>query len=258
MNIKTKNNLLLIIDMQYDFCNPKGALYVPGSEDDVKRVCHFISQNHESIDHIALSQDQHQVMDISHPKFWVNKEGIHPEPFTQISFADVLQGLWKPILEEEKAQGYIEKLEQQGEYPHVIWPEHCIMGTKGSEIVIELMESIENWAANNKQFTLIKKGANPLTEHFGALRANIPIDVDTNTNKELVETFKKYDHIYIAGEAQSHCVANTIKQMLEIEGLAQKMIILEDCMSNVPGFEHIAHDIYLNAKDAGVKFSKVN
>jgi nicotinamidase/pyrazinamidase len=57
----------------------------------------------------------------------------------------------------------------------------------------------------------------------------------------------------MAGEAKSHCVANTIKQMLDIKGIARKLVILEDCMSDVPGFETIALPIYERARTAGAR-----
>ena len=33
---------LLVIDPQVDFCDPKGALYVPGAEHDMKRLSAMI------------------------------------------------------------------------------------------------------------------------------------------------------------------------------------------------------------------------
>ena len=65
--MKRKKNLLIVIDMQNDFCLPDGALYVPGAEDDIQRVKNFIDRNYRMIDHIVLTQDNHQVIDISHP-----------------------------------------------------------------------------------------------------------------------------------------------------------------------------------------------
>lgn len=38
-----EKSLLLIIDPQYDFCNPKGTLYVPGAEKATKELCKWIS-----------------------------------------------------------------------------------------------------------------------------------------------------------------------------------------------------------------------
>jgi nicotinamidase-related amidase len=87
--------------------------------------------------------------------------------------------------------------------------------------------------------------------------ANIPIkeSPETQLNKELVNKLYLYDKILIAGEAKSHCVATTVKQILNIDGFAPKLVVLEDCMSDVKGFETLALPIYERAKKAGVEFA---
>jgi nicotinamidase/pyrazinamidase len=64
------------------------------------------------------------------------------------------------------------------------------------------------------------------------------------------------ENIIIAGEAKSHCIANTLKQILELEKYSFNLTVLDDCMSPVPGFEKIADPIYQKARDAGVQFIK--
>lgn len=254
--MKTKT-LLLVIDMQNDFCLPGGALYVGGAEKDVERLGKFIARNQDLIDHIIMTQDNHHVVDISHPVFWEDKNGNPPPPFTGISTGDVDQGIWLPRFEKEKALEYIHKLEQQGEFPHTIWPEHCIIGSSGAAITDEIMDPVKGWARKGNFYELVIKGTNPLTEHFGALRANIPVEgsPETQLNTHLINTLKRYETILVAGEAKSHCVASTVKQMLNIEGFAQKLVILEDCMSDVAGFETLALSIYENAKLKGTRFT---
>lgn len=39
-----EKNLLLVIDPQYDFCNTKGTLYVPGAERATKELCKWMAQ----------------------------------------------------------------------------------------------------------------------------------------------------------------------------------------------------------------------
>ena len=247
--------LLLIIDMQNDFCSPDGALYVRGAEVDVSRLAAFIARNSGKINHIILTQDNHQVIDISHPGFWEDRDGNPPEPFTVITPDDIRKGTWTPRFDTQKAVDYVYSLEKQGEFPHVIWPEHCIIASYGAAIVNEIMEPVRQWARKGRFFDVVIKGTNPFTEHFGALKANVPIEgsPETQLNTELVRDLKDSDKILIAGEARSHCVATTIKQMLEIEDLARKLFIMEDCMSDVTGFETIALPIYEKAKKEGAR-----
>lgn len=248
--------LLIIIDMQNDFCRPEGALFVRGAEKDSAMLAKFIRKNENVIDHIILTQDYHQVIDISHPLFWEDSNGNPPSPFTFINTESIRKGFWKPRYYEEKAVEYIQNLELQGEFPHTIWPEHCIMGSHGAAITDEIMDPVRIWAGKGNFFEIITKGTNPLTEHFGALMANIPIEgsPETQLNTGLVRKLQLFGTILIAGEAKSHCVATTLKQMLNIAGIAQKTVLLEDCMSDIPGFETYAVPIYEKAKKEGVQF----
>lgn len=242
--------------MQYDFCSQEGSLYVPGSENDGARLAKFIKKNESAIGHIILTQDSHNIVDISHPVFWEDRNGHHPKPFTHISLKKVLGGIWNPRYQKGKAVDYIRKLEQQGEFPHTIWPEHCIMGSHGAAIIHEVMEPVKQWARKGRYFDVVIKGTHPLTEHFGALKANVPVagSPETQLNTDLMNKLMNSDKIYIAGEAKSHCVATTIKQMLHIAGMVKKLHIIEDCMSDVTGFEEIALPIYEKARSEGASF----
>jgi nicotinamidase/pyrazinamidase len=249
--------LLLIIDMQNDFCRPNGSLYVKGAEKDASRLGIFIMRYRDRLDHIIMTQDNHHVIDISHPVFWEDSNGNQPAAFTEINTDDIEKGTWKPRFEKEKAVEYITKLENQREFPHVVWPEHCIIGSYGAAIVDEIMEPVRIWAREGRCFDVVIKGTNPLTEHFGVLMANVPREdsPETQLNKELIRKLRLFDTVLIAGEAKSHCVANTIRQILNIEGLAKKLVILEDCMSDVTGFETLAQPIYEKAKRKDVRFT---
>lgn len=249
--------LLFIIDMQNDFCNKQGTLYVQNAEKDVDRLSNFIEDNIEGVDGIILTQDWHNVIDISHACFWVDEYGEHPKPYTVISNADVDSGRWIPLYGEEAPILYIRELSNQGEYPHIIWPEHCLAGTEGAAFPKELAEALVKWSRRGNAYKIYQKGTNPYTEHFGALRANIPNDAtETMLNKQLVEDLNCYDRILLAGEARSHCVANTVKQLLDFPEILGRCILLDDCTSNVVGFEGLAAPIYQRAAQEGMLLAK--
>ena len=252
-----KKVAVLIIDGQFDFCDPRGSLYVSGAEEDMVRVGNFITKNEKKIDFIGLTMDSHQVNDISHPSCWVDKDGNFPNPFTAITTNDVLTGVWSPRFAPNEAIKYVEELEKQGEFPHLIWPEHCIIGTKGASFVDSIMLPIQSWCrANGSFYQVVTKGTYPLTEHFGAFRANVPVEgkPETQLNFGLVKKLEEFETIYFSGQAKSHCVANTLKQAMEFPELAKKFVILTDCMSNVSGFEHNADKIYDDARAMGIRF----
>ncbi len=256
-----KINAFLIIDAQYDFCNPQGSLYVPGAEQDIQRISEFIQNNTHKIDHICLTMDAHPVNDIAHPAFWQDEHGNNPTPFTQISFEDVENGKWKPRYFVEQAKEYLQKLEEQGEFPHTIWPEHCLMGHKGSCIEQTLIDAVIHWSRHTgRYYQIVSKGTYPLTEHFGIFIAQVtyPDRPETQLNQTLIDTLMQFEHVYLCGEAKSHCVATSLKQIMRYAPeLAQKVIVLQNCMSDVPGLGHLGEPIYQEAKNIGVKFANI-
>ena len=50
----------IIIDKQYDFDNPDGALYVPGAENINKPIIDYIKKNRNSINQIIWTVDAHK------------------------------------------------------------------------------------------------------------------------------------------------------------------------------------------------------
>ena len=127
--------LLLLVDMQVDFCHPGGALYVPGAEDDVRRVIRFIYANADRISHITCSLDTHYPLQIFHAAWWIDAAGKHPAPFTVITCVDVADGTWQPIREVEWSLAYVKKLQDQAKKDLVIWPYHVPLGGIGSALL---------------------------------------------------------------------------------------------------------------------------
>lgn len=251
-------NAVLIIDAQFDFCHPQGALFVPGADADMKRLAAWIKANKSHIDHISVTMDSHPVNDISHPSFWQDKNGNFPNPYTPITAQEIKEGKWSPRFFPREAINYVESLEKQGEFGHFIWPYHCLIGSRGAAIDDNVMEALIEWTKDGKFYQVVAKGTYPLTEHFGIFRANVPVPnrPETQLNQALIDTLEKYRNVYLAGEAKSHCVANSLKQALEeAPNLANKFIILEDCMSDVPNLGHLGAPVYARAKNTGIRFA---
>ena len=72
-----------------------------------------------------------------------------------------------------------------------------------------------------------------------------------------IDKLKEYEHVIIAGEALSHCVANTIRD-LAVYIPAHRMIVLIDCTSNVIGFEEVGNDFVNEFRAKGVQFVDSN
>lgn len=249
---------LLIIDAQFDFCNPKGSLYVPGAEKDVERIAGLIALDGERIDGIFVTLDMHRIIDIAHPLFWEDPNGNTVAPFTLITYAAVKAGKWIPRYHKKYVFAYLEALESEGEFKHFIWPEHCLVGSKGASLDDTIMNAILAWThRTGNDYWSISKGINPLSEHFGVFKAQVPVlnAPETELNKELLTELETFDKVLIAGEARSHCVATSVKQILQYApALIPKVTVLTDCISNVKNWEHLADPIFEEAKQKGMIF----
>lgn len=235
---------LFIIDPQVDFCSPNGALYVAGADQDMSRLATMVGRLGGAIDAITVTLDSHHPIDIAHPIFWRDSSGAHPGPFTIISADDVNAGMYRTTHPGmmDRAARYVNQLKENGRYPLCIWPPHCLIGSGGHAIMPELFSELRQWEERHlRMMNLVTKGSNPWTEHYSAVQADVPDPQDpgTSINWDLIGALKGADTILIAGEALSHCVANTIRDVADNFGPenVRKFCLLEDCSSNVPGFE---------------------
>ena len=59
---------LIIIDFQYDFCNPEGSLYVKGAEEAKKGILKYMETNNQNFNQIIYTRDWHTEKDESFKK----------------------------------------------------------------------------------------------------------------------------------------------------------------------------------------------
>lgn len=255
---------LLIIDAQYDFCDPDGALYVPNAEMDMRRLASMIKRGKDKIDDIMATLDTHRKLHIAHPIWWINEKGSHPDFFTSISFDDVTGNnpKWKASKSEynERSIEYVRRLEENGRYMLTIWPPHCLMGSNGHKVFPEIFSAFGEWEERFNAVSYLLKGINIFTEHYSAIRADVvdPDDQGTMLNTGFIRKLEEADMIGIAGEALSHCVANTIRDIADEFGddKVSKLVLLEDATSSVQGFEDKALDFVKEMKARNMQISR--
>lgn len=255
---------LLIIDPQNDFMDmPGAALPVPGANADMERLAAFIGRVGRKIADIHVTLDSHHVADVAHPTIWRNAAGDYPAPYTVISAKDVEDKVWYPRDPRlgKMMLDYVKALEANGRYPLLIWPEHCLIGTKGHNVQESVSEALNAWARKGMQLVdFVTKGSNWKTEHYSAVKAEVPDpnDAGTTINWDLIGALKEADVIFVAGEALSHCVANTVRDVADNFGdeNVSKLVLLEDCSSAVPGFEKAAEDFVAEMKARGMKTAR--
>ncbi len=277
---------LVIVDCQNTFCIPGFELFVGGRsgrgavEDNV-RLCEFIYRNLEAITRITATLDTHTSMQIFHPTFWLDERGEHPTGgATIITPEEVESGAWRvnPAVAMSVAGGdhdylsrhvlhYVRALSESGKYPLLIWPYHAMLGGVGHALVSAVEEALFFFGhARKSQPRFEIKGNNPLTENYSALRPEVLTGPDRKViaakNQSLIDALLELDVLIVAGQAQSHCVAWTVSDLLsEISDrdprLAQKVYLLEDCTSPVvvPGvidFTDPANQAFQRFSEAGM------
>jgi nicotinamidase/pyrazinamidase len=156
--IVEEKNALLIIDVQNDFC-PGGRLAVT----DGDKVVPSINQIMRRFYKVIATQDWH--------------------PDNHVSFARNHSGT--------KAYDVIDV----GGIRQVLWPVHCVAGTKGAEFHPEL---------NMNSFHLIvRKGTNPNIDSYSAFAEN---DKKTITGLEGFLKGLDIKQVYVCGLATDYCV----------------------------------------------------
>ncbi len=279
---------LLLIDVQNTFCLPNFELFVGGRSghgavDDNIRLCEFIYRNLGSISHISATMDTHMSQQIFHPIFFVDKDGNHPAPYTDIHTAELKAAKWTfnpalapnyqiaPEYGQQMMIHYAEELERKGKFALTIWPYHAMLGGIGHALVPAVEEAIFfHSVVRLAQPDFEIKGDKPFTENYSVIGPEVltgPMGETLGTrNLKFIQQLQSVDKLYIAGQAKSHCVAWTIADLLEdIQAvdpdLAKKVYLLEDCSSPVvvPGVvDHTdaANDAYVRFAKSGMQIVK--
>lgn len=231
------------IDCQVGFCLPSASLFVPGAVADTTRTIEWLYRNMDRLSGLHFSMDTHRVFQIFHPAWWVDAAGEHPEPFTTISHADVVAGKWQPIAHPRECLEYTRLLEEQGKYVLTIWPYHTLLGGTSHALVPALMEAaIFHSIARRHQTHFETKGTHALTENYSVLSPEVSElrqRVVGGFNTPFYRLLMDYDRVYVFGQAKSHCVLSTLKDIdahikATDPALADKIWLLEDATSPVP------------------------
>ncbi|MES2257263.1 MAG: cysteine hydrolase [Pseudomonadota bacterium] len=269
---------LLVIDPQNDFCdlpsaylpeNPATktqhapALPVPGAHQDMLRLAGLINRGRRGLSAISVTLDSHHRYDIAHPTFWVAGDGAPPAPFTQIAAADVRAGRFLPrdTAARPRALAYLDALEESGRYLLMVWPVHCEIGSWGHNVHEDVRAAYNRWEdASLGIVTKIAKGANPWTEHYSAVMAEVPdaADPDTQLNRTLIASLAAADQVYIAGEAGSHCVKASTEHIADQFGdqALSRLVLVTDCISPVEGFDAPYQEFLRSMQARGVQLAQ--
>ena len=93
-----------------------------------------------------------------------------------------------------------------------IWPEHCIMGSDGHDVVDIVAHAIATWRGGEdtaeegkkkekRTVEYVRKGMNSYTEMFSAICAEVPVDASTSFNYALVDSVSTDEVVVIRFES---------------------------------------------------------
>lgn len=167
---------LLVIDVQNDFC-PAGALAVVGGNE----IIPHINEEMAKYDCVVLTQDWHPK---GHSSFATSHEGKNPLELIKMPYGD-----------------------------QVLWPDHCVQGSKGAEFHPDL--NIEQANA------IIRKGSNPFIDSYSAFFEN---DRKTPTGLDGYLKSLEIEKINLVGLATDFCVNYSAQ---DAANLGYKVSVLE-------------------------------
>lgn len=155
------DDVLVVVDMQYDFL-PGGSLAVAGGDEIIAPLAALAAR----FTNVVLTQDFHPA---NHVSFASNHPGRAPFEVIALDYG-----------------------------PQVLWPDHCVIGTRGADIVPEL-------ALPNAQM-IIRKGFRRQIDSYSGFR-----EADRKTLTGLAGYLRErgFARLFCAGLATDFCVAWT-------------------------------------------------
>jgi len=278
---------LLVVDAQWDFSHPEGALYVAGRSgtgglDANRRLAAFVYRHLHRITEITCTLDTHHPFQVFFPCAHLDEQGRHPPPHTEISAEEYLHGRYRPDPAMAHQLGvepgwlakqfvhYCQQLERSGKHRLCLWPYHCLLGSPGHRLAgpleeARLFHAFARGAANVPE----TKGDNPLSERYSVFQEEVATCWDGRPipgvlrNHRLIRSLLEEDAVLVAGLASSHCVRESVADLLGAvrardPALARRIYLLEDCTAPVvipggPDFTDEAERAFRAFEEAGMR-----
>ena len=199
-NIKIKENIeikrndaLLIVDIQNDFI-PNGALPVEGGDLIIGGINEIVNHFKDLSRNIILTQDWHPIGHLSFASSYPGKK-----PGDEFQTKDLAIG---PVL----------------------WPDHCVQGTKGAEFHKDLVTTPAS--------AIIRKGRNPKIDSYSAFLEN-----DKKTETGLAGYLKSImiKRVFICGLALDYCVYFSAMDAVDFDFEVYVIVDLSKGIDQPPG-----------------------
>lgn len=163
---------LLVVDIQNDFL-PGGALAVPDGDAVLPFVIQLLRSGLD-YDLVVVTQDWHPE---GHGSFASSHSGTDPFQLGELS------GL-----------------------PQMFWPDHCVGGTKGAQLSVEIKEGVGQIKAAGRSVIIVQKGQDRDVDSYSAFFDNARLH-DTGLQSTLKE--RGVCDVDVVGLAFDYCVKAT-------------------------------------------------
>lgn len=178
----TSTDVLLVIDVQNDFL-PGGALAVPEGDAVIAPINRLAAH----VPHMILTQDWHPP---GHASFHASHPGKAPFDTTDLPYG-----------------------------AQVLWPEHCVRGTRGAELAADL---------NTERAELVlRKGTHPGIDSYSAF---LEADRRTRTGLAGYLAERGLTRLLLAGLATDFCV---LWSALDARAAGFDVLVVEDAVRGI-------------------------
>ncbi|KAK4690512.1 nicotinamidase/pyrazinamidase, partial [Lecanoromycetidae sp. Uapishka_2] len=215
---------LLVVDMQEDFCPPEGSLAVAGGRDIAPTINRLLSMP------FALKIATRDF----HPRDHVSFETAHPSPDIK-----AFESSFKIVNPSNTSESR--------EIP--IWPDHCVQGTKGANIIPEIDVS--------KFDEIVEKGKDSRLEMFSGFADIFGSKSSDAASMDLAGHLKStgITHVYTVGIAGDFCVKCTA---LDAKKEGFEVYVIEEATRSVDPGEKGWGAAKEEMSQAGVKTISIN
>lgn len=204
-----EDDALLVVDIQNDFI-PGGALAVEDGDLIIEGINNVANIFKEFSRNVVLTQDWHPK---DHKSFASQYPGKDPGDEFQTD---------------------------DGSIGPVLWPDHCVQGTKGAEFHVNLESNLAS--------IIVRKGRNPNVDSYSAFLEN-----DKKTETGLAGYLKSINvkRVFVCGLALDYCCYFSAMDGIDFGFEVYLIVDLSKGIDLPPG--NISKSIE-NMKDKGVKF----
>lgn len=189
---------LLIVDIQYDFL-PGGSLAVSDSDQILPPILSLTTDHAHRFDAVIATQDYHPR---NHISFASNHAEEGDEPFTE-------KTLPHPTIRGETIR-------------QMLWPEHCIQGTRGCEIHEDIVRGLCRVHEATTDVIVVRKGDNPNIDGYSALSDNsytrfTPLIRYLSSTQRLSgsSSSSPIEIVVVVGLALDYCVLSSAMDLLK-------------------------------------------